>query len=232
MNKFKKSKKKYRKSKKQMGGNKCGILVEHPLSHFIEKKINNYYFLKIDSNNHHKINFKNIYFKTFTEKMLKILQYSFNREREYHIKKGLYNPNYKHNVESILTNLKSKNYITFILTDQELEPVSFLYIELKNNDYDKMWTVCTDKEQRGNGLSTILVNNCLKCQKKRKNDILLEIFDDEEIERINDEPRQSHIKKLFSNCGFKEKHRSELDSNTINNLLMSNNGSKVMIYKY
>ena len=49
-----------------------------------------------------------------------------------------------------------------------MEPKSYLHIEKKENDYDKMWTVCTDPKSRGKGYSSYVISNTLKEEKRDK----------------------------------------------------------------
>lgn len=232
--------KRYRKTKKQFGGN-CKqidkvndyvkkISVEHPMSKFIRKKIGDKYFLSLHKGNNNLLDVNNMYVNCFLEKMLEILQFSFSREREYHISIGNYPDGYQHSLNNIISNLKSSSYITYILTDLNLTPLSFLYIELKNNDYDKMWTVCSDKNHRGEGNSSLVVKNSLRDLKKNKrNRVLLEVYNDDVIGRKDDDPRQEHIMSHFLNQGFKHKERSELSDHTRNNLLSPREETKVMV---
>ena len=234
--------KKYRKTKKQFGGN-CSsnihmekiikkISVEHPMAKFIKKKIGDKYFLSIHKGNNNLLDLDNIYVNCFLEKMLDILKFSFSREREYHISIGNYPKGYQHTLNNITSNLKSSSYMTYILTDLKLKPLSFLYIELKNNDYDKMWTVCSDKNHRGEGNSSIVVDNSLKDLKKNKrNKVLLEVYNDNVIGRKDDDPRQEHIMSHFLNQGFKQKERKELSEHTRNNLLSPREETKVMVFE-
>ena len=232
--------KRYRKTKKQFGGN-CPVnvrmeklikknSVEHPMSRFIKKNLGDKYFLAIHKGNNSLLDLDNIYVNCFLEKMLDILQYSFSREREYHISIGNYPKGYMHSLNNITSNLKSSSYITYILTDLKLTPISFLYIELKNNDYDKMWTVCSDKNHRGEGNSSIVVENSLRDLKKNKrNKVLLEVYNDDVIGRRDDDPRQEHIMKHFLNQGFKHRERNELTEHTRKNLLSPREETKVMV---
>ena len=242
---YKKCKKKFRKTKKQMGkmnnpmgkmnnpmgkmNNPISLYAKHPLSEFIQRKDKDKYLLVFSSKNNHLIDLDNIYIKCFLEKMLEILRFSFEREKKYHINLGNYSPNYQHNISTIMTYLNSSNYFTVVATNNNLEPMSFLYIELRENDYDKMWTVCTDNKQRGKGFSSFVIENAIKEEKKRKRKrLLLEIYNDEIIERNKQEPKQNHIMNHFFKHGFKETNRSKLTSFTLNNLISNNNETKIM----
>jgi hypothetical protein len=235
--------KRYRKTKKQFGGEsplleriskiKKYTSVEHPMSKFIKKKIEDKYLLIINSGNNSLINFQNIYVDCFINKMLDILKYSFEREKQYHIEQGNYPEDYEHSASNIIFNLKNSNYVTVILTDLDLVPVSFLYIEMITDDYDKMWTVCSDKHHRGEGNSSLVVNNAIKEHKKSKrNGLLLEVYNDDVIGRKDDDPLQNHIVEHFKNQGFNVKDRNDLSDYTRNNLLSQNNDTKVLVMDF
>lgn len=234
-------KKKFRRTKKQYGCNyplneriekiNKHNRVEHPMSRFIKDKKNGKYLLKISSSNNGLLNLDNIYVKCFINKMLEILQESFLKEREYHIKKGTYPEGFKYPISNIIDNLKNSRYLTFILTDLELTPISFLYIELLSNDYDKVWSVCSDKKKRGEGNSSIVLNNAIKdYQKSKRNGLLLEVYNDKTIDRDENDPLQSHIMNHFQKHGFKKRDREKLEFNTLNNLLSRDEGTQVMIF--
>ena len=251
-----KNKKKFRKTKKQMGlktdslktnslktnslktdSLKTNSLktdsLKHPLNPFIKSHKGDKYFLVFSSKNNHLINLDNIFIKCFIEKMLEILKFSFNREKEYHIKLGNYPSGYQHSISNIIMKLQSSNYITTVATDELLTPISFLHIEQKEDDYDKMWTVCTDQQKRGNGFSSFVIQNTIKEEIKRKRKrLLLEIYNDDVIERIGDEPRQNDIMNHFTKQGFRETSRDELTPFTISNLLSSSGETKIMTYKF
>ena len=235
--------KRYRKTKKQFGGNSPLVeriakinkytSVEHPLSKFIKKKLVDKYLLVINSGNNNMINFDNIYVNCFIEKMLEILRFSFDREKEHHISLGNYSEGYEYSTSNIIYNLQNSKYITVILTDLELVPISFLYIEMLSDHYDKMWTVCSDKNRRGEGNSSIVVDNAIKEHKKSKrNGLLLEIYNDDVIGRKDNDPLQEHIVKHFLNQGFKVKNRNELKEYTRNNLLSQKEETKVMVMDF
>ena len=120
--------------------------------------------------------------------------------------------------------------MTGIATDENLVPQSYLHIERKNNDYDKMWTVCTNPESRGKGFSSFVISNSLKEQiaKKRKS-ILLEVYNDDVIHRRENEPKQSHIMEHFRKHGFNEVLRTQLSPTTQSQLLSNNDETKVMV---
>ena len=222
--------KKYRKTKKQMGG--ClsnNFEVDHPLSPFIKKKSENKYFLVFSPKNIHKLDFDNIYIKCFITKMLDILKFSFEREKEHQIKVGNYPSNYEHSLSTVITNLKRSNYITFVATDLKLEPFSFLHIELREKDYDKMWTVCTDQQQRGKGYSSFVIKNTLKEEKRNKrNKLLLEVYNDDVIGRRDNDPRQSQIMEHFSKLGFRDTEVNSLSDYTRQNLISDTGQTRIM----
>ena len=223
--------KKYRKTRKQMGREITNtILPPHPLSPFIKKKVDDKYFLIISKKNYHLFNLDNIYIKCFLEKMLSILRVSFEREKEYHISQGSYPPGYNHQLSTILSFIENPNYMTGIATDENLVPQSYLHIERKSNDYDKMWTVCTNPESRGKGFSSFVISNSLKEQiaKKRKS-ILLEVYNDDVIHRRENEPKQSHIMEHFRKHGFNEVLRTQLSPTTQSQLLSNSDETKVMV---
>jgi hypothetical protein len=235
--------KKYRKTKKQFGGNSPLVermskikkynSVDHPLSKFIKKKLGDKYLLVINSSNNNLINFENIYINCFIDKMLEILRFSFEREKEYHISLGNYSEGYEYSTSNIIYNLQNSKYITVILTDLELVPISFLYIEMLSDDYDKMWTVCSDKAKRGEGNSSIVVDNAIKEHKKSKrNGLLLEVYNDNVIGRKDNDPLQEDIVKHFINRGFKVKNRNELNEYTRSNLLSPKDETKVMVMDF
>lgn len=222
--------KKYRKTRKQMGKEiPNAIHPPHPLSHFIKKKVDEKYFLVISKKNKHHIDLDNIYIKCFLERMLEILRISFDREKQYHINLGSYPPNYNHQISTILNFVNNPNYITAIATDSNLNPQSYLHIERKENDYDKMWTVCTHPESRGKGFSSFVISNSMKEQiaKKRKR-MLLEVYNDDVINRRDNDPRQSHIMEHFRKHGFNEVHRNQLSPYTRRGLLSEKEETKVM----
>ena len=226
--------KKFRKTKKQMGSEPKKIeKPSHPLSHFIKKKDGNRYFLVISQDNIHHLDIENIYIKSFLEKMLSILRISFEREKNYHISLGSYPPNYNHQISTILNFVENPNYITAIATDEKLEPQSYLHIEKKNNDYDKMWTVCTDPNSRGKGYSSYVISNTLKEEKRNKrNKLLLEVYNDNVIGRHGNDPRQNQIIEHFKRHGFNEIQRNQLSPHTRSGLLSDKEETRVMVLNF
>ena len=79
-------------------------------------------------------------------KVCRNIRLFFTREREYHISRGLYPEGHHHDL--ILLKIFIIQDLNLILVTSELEPISFLYIEKNEDDYDKIWTVCTMKIQR------------------------------------------------------------------------------------
>ena len=226
-----KKNKKFRKSKKQLGEDKKKIInPEHPLSYFIKKKKNDKYFLVISKKNVHLFDIDNIYIKCFLEKLLVILRISFEREKQYHISKGNYPSDYNHQISTILGYIKNPNYITAIGTDAKLEPFSYLHVERKQNDFDKIWTVCTHPESRGKGYSSFVLSNVLRKQRNdRRKNMLLEVYNDDIIGRKEYEPKQRDIMEHFSKHGFNEVSRNGLSSNTVNQLISRDDETKIMI---
>lgn len=225
-----KLKKKYRKTKRQMGENvKIPKKLEHPMQPFITTHHDKKYLLVFTNKNQHLVDTENIYIKCFLEKMLEILRSSFNREKEYHKKLGNYHDNYEHSIDTILMNLKKTNYLTFVATDENIVPISYLHIEMRKNDYDKMWTVCTNPKNRGQGYSSFVVKNTLKHQKRNnRRKLLLEVYNDDTIERQGEETRQETIMNHFQNHGFIETNRNNLSSYTRSNLLSDSGETKIM----
>ena len=226
--------KKYRKTRKQMGREILNtIFPPHPLAPFIKKKVDDKYFLIISKKNNHHLNLDNIYIKCFLEKMLSILRVSFEREKQYHINQGSYPPEYNHQISTILSFLNNPNYITGIATDENLIPQSYLHIERKINDYDKVWTVCTNPESRGKGFSSFVITNSLKEQKaKKRKRMLLEVYNDDVINRRDNEPKQNQIMDHFKKHGFNEVLRNKLSDTTRKQLLSDRDETKVMIMDF
>lgn len=243
-----KRKKKFRKTKKHIQSNKFRKIkggyrnnnnsnlkynITHPLSKFIEDKVGDGYILTFHEGNNNLFNEESIYVKAFVEKMLEIMRFSFNRERMYHIGLGNYPSSFEHQSSSIIENIKNSRYLTIVLATGELIPIGFLYVELasdNSNNYDKVWTVCTDPNRRGEGNSTKVMNHLLKRQKKNnRNNMLLEIYNDNEIKREEEEPKQNHIAELFSKMGFQEVNQNQLKFGAENNILGRNGETKVMV---
>ena len=132
--------------------NKKSVL--HPLNQFINKRLGDNYMMELNADNIGILDYQDIYCQAFFQKYLDILNFSFEKEREYAISQGSYHSGYKHNIDSIKSNIHNPRFITLILTSSNLTPISFLYIEKNTDDYDKIWTVCTDPKFRGMGMSS------------------------------------------------------------------------------
>ena len=227
--KFKNSKTK-RTSRKKNSHKKKNLDKE--VSKYLEKRIGNHNILSINQNNNSNLNYDDKKFSKFLNKMLNILNYSFEREREYHIRNGHYPLGYKHNIDVIKNNLNNNKYETLILTNKKYDPISFLYIEKNDLDYDKIWTVCTDKKYRGQGMSSKLLNYMINKQNNNnRNRLLLEVYNDNSIGRKDNDPRQEQIMGLFSNNGFKYVPHNSLPYLTQMNLLTKEGEGKIMIYQ-
>ena len=245
-NKNKTNKRKiYRKSRKLIkmkGGNNSLNLnnisnnrtykVRHSMELFITKKIEDKYIMVFDKDNVDEIDYDNIYMDAFFSKLLHILNFSFAKEREYHISTGTYSQDYVYDISNIKSNLHNPRFMTIIITDAHLQPISMLYVEKNENDFDKVWTVCTDKDYRGQGISSLILNYMIVKQLNDKRDkMLLEVYNDNEINRDTDKDvLQKHIMKLFSSKGFKDTEVDSFSEETRNNLLNRNNNTRVMVF--
>ena len=242
----KKSKKKiFRKSRKLIkmkGGNNSLDLnnisktkftkVKHPMEIFINKNVENKYILVFDKDNVDILNYENIYVNAFFNKLLDILNFSFAKERDYHISIGTYSQDYVYDMNNVRNNLHNPKFMTIILTDHYLQPISMLYVEKNENDFDKIWTVCTDKDYRGQGISSLILNYMIVRQlNERRDKMLLEVYNDDHINRNTDsDVLQKQIMKLFSSKGFEHKDVNTFSEHTRNNLLHRNNDTKVMVF--
>jgi hypothetical protein len=206
----------------------------HILEKFIDKKFKNENVIILNETNKNDINFDNKETNNFFQKIVKILNVAFEREREYHISKGSYYPGYKHDINTIKNNIYRSNYETYILTTKKMRPISFLYIEKNEDDYDKVWTVCADKKFRGRGLTSKLMDFTIEKQLKNsnpnRNNMLLEVFNDEIINRHNKDVKQEHIMGLFNSKGFREINPNKLPQHSFNNLLSKVGETKIMIF--
>ena len=120
---------------------------------------------------------------------------------------------------------------TYILCNENLEPVSFLYLENNDNDYDKIYTVCTDNKYRNQGMGSLLLNNMIKERINMNRDkMILEVYNDDEINRdVNkNDVLQNKIMKLFGSQGFVETPKENISEYARNNLVSQNNGTKIM----
>ena len=178
------------------------------------------------------MNIKNA--KKFFNKLIEILNFSFEKEREYHISLGSYYPGYKHDLNTIKNNIHANNFETYILTDKKLVPISMLYVEKNENDYDKIWTVCTDNKYRGKGMSSKLMNfmivSQLNNENSNRNEMLLEVYNDHIISRQENDVKQKQIMGLFGSKGFKQINPKSLSDYSYNNLLSNDGQTKIMVF--
>lgn len=232
----------YRKSKKSVKssllkkfkGGDCSrkvLQVSHPLSQFIHKRLGDKYIIIFDKENCERIDYDNIYVKAFFNKIIEMLNFSFEKEREYHISRGTYQVGYKHNLNTVKYNLHNPIFNTYVLLTDELVPISYLYVEKNETDYDKVWTVCTDKNHREGGMASLLMNFMLVKQlNEKRNRMLLEVYNDREISRDNDDVKQKIIMSLFGKKGFVHTNKEQLEEHSRNNLLGKNDETKVMVF--
>ena len=107
-----------------------------------------------------------------------------------------------------------------------------LYVERNENDYDKIWTVCTNKKFRGKGMSGKLLDIMIKKQlSEKRRDMLLEVFEDDVLNRQENDVKQSQIMGLFSSKGFQHINHNTLPYHTFNNLLYNDGRTKIMVFK-
>ena len=211
-------------------------LAIHPLNKFIITKKDDKYILCINKDNVDKIEYDNLYHNAFFMKIVDILNESFMRERDYHISKGNYPTGYKHDIGSIKSNVHNPKFETLILVSSQIEPISLLYIEKNEDDYDKIWTVCTDSKFRGQGMTSMLLNYMITKQlNKNRNKMLLEVYNDHIISRKEEENDvvQKQIMAVFGSKGFKHTPLNYLEKNenhTFNNLLSNTGETKIMIF--
>jgi hypothetical protein len=228
MTQTKKNNTKSNKSKKTKSNKK------HTLSKFVNKKLKNENVIIFNENNKNEINYKDRKTNTFFNKLVDILNFSFEKEREYQINKGGYYPGYKHNIETIKNNLHTTNFDTYILTTKKMAPISLLYIEKNENDFDKIWTVCTDNKLRGKGMSSKLINfmivKQLNDKNKNRNTMLLEVYNDHIISRQENDVKQSQIMGLFGSKGFVNTDPKTLSEYSFNNLLSNDGKTKIMVF--
>ena len=243
-NKNKKSHKRkiYRKKRKTFrlkGGTylqnnlKSKFDVKHPLQPFVKNSLEDNYLIHLDRNNLNQVNYDDIYTHAFFQKFVDILNDSFEREREHSISKGYYGKDYKHDISSAKSNLHSPSFQTYILTSHNLTPISFLYIEERNqdNDYDKVWTVCTDKDYRGKGMSSKLMNEMTVNQlNNNRNRILLEVYNDDVINRNDDDVRQKQIMTHFGKNGFVHTPVNDLSPESHSGLIHPIGNTKLMVF--
>ena len=210
---------------------KIGNDVIHPLNEFVFMEIGNKKMILIKKGNRDKLDYENMYVNAFMEKLLEILNFSFEKEREHHISLGSYSPGYKHNLLSIKSNIHNDKMSTFILCNDKLEPLSMLYLENNENDYNKIFSFCTDKNNRDQGNGSLLLNNVLTNQmNNNKNKIILEVYNDEEIKRESNDVLQNKIMNIFNTKGFENIQPEHLNETAKNNLVSQNKGTKVMSF--
>jgi GNAT superfamily N-acetyltransferase len=235
-----KRKKNYRKSRKQfklrggtyLNNNPNKIKILHPLSQFVLKRLEDKCIVCLNANNVDSIEYDDIFTMTFFNKLIDMLNFSFLREREYHISRGSYSPGHKHNLNTIKANVHNSKFETLILTKGNLEPLSFLYIEKNENDFDKIWTVCTDNEYRGQGLSSLLLNFMIVRQlNQKRKDMMLEVYNDHIINRNENDVLQKQIMSLFNSKGFNHTEVADLEEHSQNNLLSNSGDTKIMVFK-
>lgn len=243
-NKSKKSQKKkiYRKKRKTFrlrGGTylqnnlKTKFQVSHPLQPFVKNSLEDNYLIHLDRNNLDQINYNDIFTQAFFQKYVDILNDSFEREREHSIAKGYYGKDFKHDINSVKGNIHSPSFQTYILTSNNLTPISFLYVEERNqdNDYDKVWTVCTDKEYRGKGMSSKLMNEMTVNQlNNNRNRMLLEVYNDDVIHRNNNDVRQKQIMAHFGKNGFVHTPLEDLSHESHSGLIHPLGNTKLMVF--
>ena len=202
------------------------------LKKFVNKKMKNENLVIIDKNNRHNLDYQNKDVSSFLHKLVDILNFSFKKEREYHISQGSYYPGYKHDINTIKSNMDNDKYITYVLTTKSMIPISMLYVERNEDDYDKIWTVCTENKFRGRGMSSKLLDIMIKKQlaEKRKK-MLLEVFEDTILNRKENDVKQSQIMGLFSSKGFQHINHNNLNQHTFNNLLYNDGKTKIMVFR-
>ena len=229
-NKTKSNKTKSNKTK----SNKTKSNKKHTLDTFVNKKLKNENVIVFNENNKNEINYKDRKTNTFFNKLVGILNFSFEKEREYQIKKGSYYTGYKHNINTIKNNLHYSNFDTYILTTKKMAPISLLYVEKNENDFDKIWTVCTDNKFRGQGMSSKLINFMITKQLNEKNPnrntMLLEVYNDHIISREENDVKQSQIMGLFGSIGFVNTEPKTLSEHSFNNLLSNDGQTKIMVF--
>ena len=229
--------------------------VKHPLQFFVENKLDDHYIIHLNPNNINQLNYDDIYTRAFFEKYVDILNYSFEKEREYAISQGSYSPGFKHSLESIKKNIHHPKFHTYILTSSNLTPISFLYIqrenqeaktennnhtktkkllerELHDGDYDKVWTVCTDPSYRGQGVSSKLMNHITVEQlNNNRQHMLLEVFNDHVISRDDNDVKQEQIMNHFQKNGFVHIPIEELSDQAQANVIHPTGNTKIMVFK-
>lgn len=229
---------KKRKTFKLKGGTylsnnlKSKFNILHPLQQFVQKQLDDNYVVLFHPDNVPQIDYQDIYTRAFLEKFVDILNVSFEREREFSISKGYNSPEFQNDIHSIKSNIFNPSFHTYILTSSNLTPISFLYIERRNqeNDYDKVWTVCTDNNYRGQGMSSKLMNHMTVEQlNNNRNRMLLEVYDDDVISRRDEDVLQRDIMAHFQKNGFQETPLDEISPEAHSGLLQPLGQSKLMV---
>ena len=96
--------------KKHLNKKKTLKRKKNILEKFINKKNQKENILLINETNVNKLDFNNKETVNFFQKIVKILNIAFEREREYHISKGIYPIGYKHDINTI----KNRDILTII----------------------------------------------------------------------------------------------------------------------
>ena len=134
----------------------------------MDKQLGENYLIEFDSSNVDKLDYADIFTQSLFQKYLEILNFSFQKEREYAISQGIYHTGYEHDLDSVKNYIHNPKFSCYILTTSTLAPISFLYVEKNIDDYDKIWTVCTDPDFRNQGMSTKLLRCVIVKQLNRK----------------------------------------------------------------
>ena len=238
-----KKKKIYRKKRKTFklkGGTylshnlKPKFNISHPLQPFVQNRDEENYFMFLHPDNVSQLNYDDIYTRAFFQKFVDILNFSFEREREYSISQGYHSANYENDIHTIKSNIYNPNFHTYILTSSNLTPISFLYVERRNqeNDYDKVWTVCTDDSYRGKGMSSKLMNHMTVEQLNDNRDrMLLEVYDDKVISRRENDVLQKDIMNHFTKNGFQHTPLEDISPEAHSGLLQPLGKSKLMVFQ-
>ena len=241
-NKRSHKKKIYRKKRKTFrlrGGTylqnnlKSKFNVLHPMQPFVKNSLDDNYLIHLDKNNLDQLDYNDIYTHAFFQKYVDILNDSFEREREHSISQGYYGKDYKHDIESAKSNIHSPSFQTYILTSSNLTPISFLYVEERNqeNDYDKVWTVCTDSAYRGKGMSSKLMNEMTVNQlNNNRNRMLLEVYNDHVINRNENDVKQEQIMNHFGKNGFVHTPLEDLSPESHSGLIHPLGKTKLMVF--
>ena len=207
--------------------------VMHPMQPFVKNSSDDNYLIHLDRNNLDQVNYDDIYTQAFFQKYVDILNDSFEREREHSISQGFYGKDYKHDINSAKSNIHSPSFQTYILTSNNLTPISFLYVEERNqdNDYDKVWTVCTDSSYRGKGMSSKLMNEMTVNQlNNNRNRMLLEVYNDDVIHRNDNDVKQKQIMGHFGKNGFVHTPLEDLSPESHSGLIHPLGNTKLMVF--